>query len=729
MRRRARSVGVLERLAMALFLLVPFGLAGRARADGAGALIQPGYVHSDTESIDSTGRKTHLTTDELLQSYRLSLDKALFQNLTLTAVGGFQKVIDWSSSDGRSERSDNSNTGLNSRLSYANPVLTAGLGYDRQQSSTSLSPSSSINEIFSFNSGWHAADLPSVDLHLSRTRLYDSTHAEQDSTVDAALLSTRYGLDRLDLRYSTGYSHPVDHVSGTETTSIDQAFNATYGDSFFDRRTTVYVAGSLTDRNTSLTTRGVGGLVSTQKFPVAGFSVVEVFPALPTDVTLDPNPAVIDGNTTASVGINIGFSPSVANDTAARDVGVQFQDVLTQVNTVYLWVDRQLPAAVAGAFIWEAYQSDDNLKWTPIAITAPVVFGTFQNRFELTLATTAARYLKVVTRPLPALVTTDRRFSEIFVTEAQFFSIVPASSLRRNQSTVAGNLNTTVTTRLLNRPSLVYDVSLLLARSSDNDVTTYTFVTGLSLTERLSRVFTLSSRVSRQDSSVGRGHEGAFQWGATLLARPLPTLYHALSYNGQLTQTAQGNTTGQSVGLLSRADLYEGISLLANVTASRGTNVRGEIGQTALVSASLSLTPNRFVSFAGTWVYSDSSSSAPSARSRESERIDASATFTPYEALYFSGSVSRVILGARPTTLASVAGTFSPLRGEIQLSASYSRSLDTEAQSVTQFISPTLRWALRSGVSLDLAYTILDSSAPIGEQHSRVFTANLLIVL
>ena len=76
-----------------------------------------------------------------------------------------------------------------------------------------------------------------------------------------------------------------------------------------------------------------------------------------------------------------------------------------------------------------------------------------------------------------------------------------------------------------------------------------------------------------------------------------------------------------------------------------------------------------------------------------------------------------------------MAGSFSPLRGEIQFSASYSRSLDSEAESVTQAISPSLRWALRPGVSLDLAYALLDSSAPIGQQHSRVFTANLLIVL
>jgi hypothetical protein len=88
---------------------------------------------------------------------------------------------------------------------------------------------------------------------------------------------------------------------------------------------------------------------------------------------------------------------------------------------VYLWVDRSLPADVAGAFSWAAYCSDDNLAWTPVALAGPVTFGAFDNRFVLSIERTQARFLKVVTRPLAAGTTTDPRFADVLVTEIQFY--------------------------------------------------------------------------------------------------------------------------------------------------------------------------------------------------------------------------------------------------------------------------------------------------------------------
>ena len=44
------------------------------------------------------------------------------------------------------------------------------------------------------------------------------------------------------------------------------------------------------------------------------------------------NPTVIDGQVTATVGINLGFSVTLAGDVNPRDVGAQLADVITPVS-------------------------------------------------------------------------------------------------------------------------------------------------------------------------------------------------------------------------------------------------------------------------------------------------------------------------------------------------------------------------------------------------------------
>ena len=76
-------------------------------------------------------------------------------------------------------------------------------------------------------------------------------------------------------------------------------------------------------------------------------------------------------------------------------MGAQLADEITSVNTVYVWVDRPLPpevlAPMTAAGAWTAYTSNDNVNWVQVPILGPVLFGTFDNRFEITITETRAR--------------------------------------------------------------------------------------------------------------------------------------------------------------------------------------------------------------------------------------------------------------------------------------------------------------------------------------------------
>jgi hypothetical protein len=88
-----------------------------------------------------------------------------------------------------------------------------------------------------------------------------------------------------------------------------------------------------------------------------------------------------------------------------------------------------------------------------------------------------------------------------------------------------------------------------------------------------------------------------------------------------------------------------------------------------------------------------------------------------------------VLLGARPTTLATMQLNYFPLRGEVHLAVAYSKTLDTEADATTELLSPSLRWNIRSGVSLNASYTVLENASPTQTLDSRAFAARLLIIL
>jgi hypothetical protein len=161
-----------------------------------------------------------------------------------------------------------------------------------------------------------------------------------------------------------------------------------------------------------------------ERTPVGGLSIVAEFPDTPEKVTLGPNPTLIDDDTSASASLDIGYGPALAGDWRFREAGLQFADMTTEVNLLRVWTDRLLPPDVFQTYSWSVFRSDDNLFWVqvPVIITLQGVSSSFA---DIRVASTSARYLKVVTRPLPARITSDPRYAEVFVTELQAFLTVP----------------------------------------------------------------------------------------------------------------------------------------------------------------------------------------------------------------------------------------------------------------------------------------------------------------
>lgn len=719
-------------LSTAMFLPVA------AMADSLSLYIEEDYSNSTTKTTSQNGQVDMSKFNEFTQKYYLTLDKTIFPNLRLNAGGIYERILTTNTTNDVETKSTDTKPSQFFNLVLNIPLYNAGVSYDRRQetqTSNMASRLSLVNETYNLVLGWKPDALPSVDLRLSRNNNFDDKFKIEDLTTDTALLNLRYiPIKSLDLRYSATLTDTNDKVHTTEVKDILQTARATYNDTFFNKRTTVYLDYNYSNRDTHTTTAGAGE-VTFQVFPIAGFSLIETFPAFPTKDTLNPNPAVIDGNLTASAGLDIGFSPSIAGDTNPRDIGIQFANSVTEMDTIFLWVDRNLTPVVSDSFRWDIYISDDNLNWTLWSTVMPAPFGPFQNRFEIRFPRVKTRYIKVVTKPLPAGVTTDPAFSDIFVTELQAFEIVPASAATGTATTSSHVVNASAKTTILSSPNLYHDVSLFLTDTTTGQtgITTYFLTNGLNFYQKFWKFMNVNARVAREDSDQSKGHQGSFVYSASATANYLPTLSNSLIYSGRSDKKPEGSSNTNSFTLFNKAELYKGINAFLSLGYNFGRLETGQSTSGSLINVGAAFVPHRTLTVNLAYVYSNTKESAAAdkpASSTKSDRAEASMTFTPVRALYLFASVSRTVTDTESKVLTNYGLNFSPFPdGDIQFHFSYTENLGPANQGTTRLITPSLRWNIRSGTFLDLSYTVSQSVSNIEKVDSRFINASLKVTL
>jgi hypothetical protein len=724
----------------ALALLAGAWPGGAARA-GIAFRFMPSYDAVDTTTTDQSGATTHTSSTALIQRYYLSLDQALFPNLQLGGTALYQWILGSSSTPGSpASESDARLWNVDARLRFGDQVLNGLASYTlSQQSASTLSGvafSSSptlVRDTIALSGYWNPDRLPGLQVTFSRDTQHDLDRRVVDLTSNQLQVTSIYHPEpQVDLRARFLYANPVDHLTGTETTSLGEELRASWSDDFSDRLVTLYASYMLGANQIHTTTSGTGGAVLVQQYPVPpGLSTIEGLTDVPARDRLLPNPAVIDGDTAVSATVNLGYGPSASGDTAYRDVGVQFSNTVTAVNLLYLWVDKPLPAPVVNGFTWTAYQSDDNLNWTPVALAGPVAFGLFQNRFEIPIAPTQARYLKVVTRPLAVGVTTDTQYANVFVTELQAWDSLPAGSARQID-TMSGFLNTSAHVQLI-RQRLSYDFAFALQHLSNPVRAIWTVTNGLAFNQRLSRVLNFNARADHSDGNDPRGgYVGSTRWSAALDASPLPALGASLSYSGDASQTVSGSTLDNSVGLFARATFYEGLSLFANTTYTVGSRSGGQLQQNETALAGVSVVPNAKLSLSAnvTWSHTLLSGAGLPESVNDTWRAESSLSYTPVPALLLTAGVSRGVIAGVGQTLVNFSGTFSPFPGgNLLLTFRYNENIDTLSQSKSRIFGPYLRWTIRGPTYIEASYTWLDSSLPVLQTSSRVLDVRLTLLL
>jgi len=721
---------------LCLALLASALWAAAARADGIGGFLQFNFSKGNTELRDASGTTTTQSSNLFAQQYRLNLDKRIYPNLTVSAGGTFERT------DVRTEVDAVSTDLVSTRLlPFVDLVLntqliTLGGGYQRNEATVKVDDTSLptlVREQSYARFGYRPDGFPTLNLQAGRNQFYDKDRSTQDLVNDYLSIDSQYRpTSKVRLSYLGALSHGTDNLKDFESRSLTNNGTASYSDSYWKNRMTFSGNYNINNLNSEFTTGGQGE-VSVPLFPFQGVSALSNTPAQVVQVVLLPNAALIDGNLASSSGIDIGIPPTPGD--TRWNIGLDF-GVPTEVNTLYVWVDKRLSPQVSDSYSWEVYTSDDNLEWDLRQTVFPAPFAPFDNRFEVRFQNVNSRFVKVVTRPLVSLPPPTVEypipgvFSDILVTELQAFNTKPVADVAGKSSQTSQTVTLDARVRILSVPSLYYQVTYFAAKSTLAPYR-YTLSNALQANHQFNRVFSGSASVSRLDNMDQRGHEVTYIYNASLMAVPLPTLTHNLSYSGRTVMFEGRRGTSNSFYLTNTAQLYPGIDASLSGGMDFSSRESGEETEGITWGATLNLTPHRTLNV--NMSYSGNTSEAtgggkPDTTSRNNGGT-VSASFTPFSTLYLYGDWSISSQEDQPTfTRTNYGVNWAPFPdGTLHFNISYLETLQSSDQSRNRSLTSGVRWNINPRASIDVAYTWFLAKSNFQEQESDFLTSNLRI--
>ncbi|HUL29435.1 MAG TPA: hypothetical protein VLZ03_03185, partial [Thermodesulfobacteriota bacterium] len=478
-----------------------------------------------------------------------------------------------------------------------------------------------------------------------------------------------------------------------------------------------------------------GGTVNIQLFPLSGLSIND---NTITPLTLGPNPALIDGNLTTNAGINIGLPP-LGGDTRARNMGLDFF-VPTDVNQLLVWVDRDLSSspAIADSFSWDVYISSDNINWTHFAGPIhPAPFGPFLNRFEIDFPDVTTRFIRVVTSPLTLAVPGAAGFPDIFITELQAFvrqSVSGGTSGGASFKThrMTQNYYFDSKTRILDLPTLFYELDYYYTKTEPNGELRYTLSNGLSGNYRFSQIFSARARVAREDGEEEKERRSAWIYNAAVEATPLRTLTNRLVFSGRDETIGGKRDNTNSLILYNIAQLYKGLEVNLNIGENISKDQSGvktdetdfQIVATVIPHPTLNMSLNYKYSIIG---QSGANSTSGSLNRQIGEYIF---SYRPFRTVYFVATIDLSSTPGQGTLVTQNYGfNWSPFPdGALQFRFFYNEN-QTNTGVKQRIINPGVRWNLTKRSYLDLSYQRTINTFTTQKIDQNFFNAQLKIFM
>jgi hypothetical protein len=706
-----------------LLLSLPTGALAQGLIGGVSGYWESNYSFLSSKKTDASGNTVKTDTQFASSRFQLDIDTKIYPNLRLRA-GGLAEGS-WTAFDDKSSDTVTRTTVLDFRpyidLTLETPLYTASVGYLRRQQRVEVFniPSVTlINDEYYGILGWRPEGLPSVEAQIRRRNLYDSGKDFLDAKEDLITLLSKYQYQGLRLDYYGTYLHRRDDLIDLDVTQYAHVGRASYTNSFFNNRLALNTNYNITHQNTKTASEGKG-FVSTPTFPNAG--LLRIDDTL-TPVTLNPNPGLIDGNTTISAGIDLVSNVPLVR----RQIGLDFLNP-TEVNQLLVWVDRELTSTVVSSFSWQVFTSNDNLNWVGPITLSSVSFGTFQNRFEINFSNVTTRYIKVVTTPiLPSPLVP----SNIFITELQAVVQTPAAKVKGSVSATTHNYDLDVKTTILNTPLLFYELYYFFNRQEPSGQQRYDFVNSLNANHRFNEVFSGRAKVGIENGKELDKNRLAYIYDAAVTADPLRTLHHSLVFNGREEEFGGKPNNTNSIILYNTAQLYKGydINLNGGVVFTKQESVEG---RDFLINFQTNIVPHRTMTLGFNYssIISRRTGGDQASSSTYTQTLDFNVNYNPFRTLNLVAFLQYLTeKGQKDRILQNYSINWSPFPdGALQFFALYNENYRTEDHLVERIFQPTIRYNLSKRSYIDLSYQLIRSRSDIEKIDSNLLSTTVKI--
>jgi hypothetical protein len=714
---RAAVLHLLVLLAVGAAPVVP----ETARADNVSLSAQFEYLSSDSETENKiTLDRTESGSSVFRQRYNLNLSRNIYPYLVFRGGGSFK--IEDTESDFEGGGSEVEKTTLRPylELKLANPFIITGLGYQSMENRRKLSGSDATTDTrttyYTFLS-LRPDDLPELDLKYSRTNR-SSDPKTTDRVEDLVTVHSRYPFEGGIVDYAFNQSENKDRINDFRTVIRSHNAKIQHARSFADGTVNINTGYWFSHSETDL--EGGGSTLVPQLRSAGLFSL---------DITPEDGPALgsigglIDGILDAPTSIDIGLA---GDESELTNIGLDL-GFTAAVDTVHLWVDRELTPEVADSFTWYVYTSPDNTdnsEWELHATVSPGDFGTFENRFEISFSSVQTRFIKVVVMPLLPSVPGASGFPNIFVTEMEAFTRITSQD---GFQTLSHNLNYNIAWRISDRTTTGYDWFFRNRKSEPADIETTSMTNGVFINHVFSKIFTGGARASRQDLDDPGGESATNNYSASLRANYLPTFRQALTYSGTRTYGRQSDSRSDGLFLRNNADLYHGWSayLDTGLTWSRDEDRKA---RSLLTRVGTKLVPNEIVTLNLDYTANRTQSAGEDERLKETGNFQA--FILPSRNLSLFARLQYVEEEDSRSTLQNYDINWAPNPGgSVQLFLSYNQRILSEGNVEETVLSPGLRWRITRYATFRTTYSLFESDSDTESRDSRNLTANLRLNL
>ena len=718
MNRTSRTRGALTLCTTLVALVLFMDLPGTAGAAGFDLNAGYGYSSSDRETENRvTGQSSESSSTTLSQRYNLYFSRDIYPYLIFTGGGNFR--IDDTESEFEGNLTEVKRTSIRPylELKVDNPFLQTGVGYrdfeDRQKVAGGARTARFNRTRYAFLS-LEPDQLPELDLMFSRADR-SSDPETVDIVEDQTTAHTRYDFTGGNVDYTYSQNITKDNLNDFRTGNSIHNLKFHHSSSYLDGKVRVSTGYWFSHSETDL--EGTGSALIPQLRSAGLFSL---------DISPEDGPALesagglIDGETAVPTSLDIGLA---GDETTLTNIGVD-TGFTASVDTIHLWVDRELTQEVSDSFTWYVYTSPDNTDtsdWQLHATISPGEFDTFENRFDITFASVDTRFIKVVVMPLLPSVTGASGFPNIFITEMEVFSTLTSQD---EISSTRHRLDYNINWRVTERTSVGYDWFYRHQESDPANVEESTMTNGLFVNHRFNGVFSGSARVSRRNREEVTGNSAVNSFNASLRADHMRTFRQTLTYSGNRTFDNEGGGRTNSVYLRNNADLYRGVSAYLDTGVNWSQDGDEDKTRGTILRVGSKLVPNDIVTM--NIDYRANRSRDPEGEKYLSETGSFQAFILPSNSLSMFARLRFDEDEDDRRSTQQYTLSWSPLMGgSVQFLLSYGQVFQSEGNKEEKTLSPGLRWRITRYATLQTAYRWSSSESDTELVDSRSLTANL----